>query len=354
MKNKGFTLIELLVVIAIIGVLSTMAIIALGNARAKSRDAKRVADIKQISTALELYYSDYNTYPTTITPGNSLVSPDGTRTYMGKIPNNPTPMNDGDCPNKDYSYGYVTSTNKYALGFCLGSSVSSLTAGVQTASTDTGLGNAGLVGWWKFDEGSGLTAIDSSGSNNATLIGGPTRQSGNICKIGSCLSFDGLDDWVSPPSQTYFAQSYSSFTITLWVNPSVVGGTIIHNAGESNGWFTGLLGYRGGKLTAFTYSGASWTQSIVTSVPGQWKFVSMVRNSQNNSTAIYEDGVLVGFGIGSYDPNGITHRFGIGRYIVDCCRMDAPGWFNGYMDDVRFYNRSLSDAEILVLYNATK
>src|SRR4030042_4388316 len=62
-NKKGFTLIELLVVIAIIGLLSTLAVVALNTARQKSRDAKRVSDIKQIQTALELYYADGNAYP---------------------------------------------------------------------------------------------------------------------------------------------------------------------------------------------------------------------------------------------------------------------------------------------------
>ena len=66
MKNlikKGFTLVELLVVISIIGLLSTIAIVSLGSARAKSRDTKRIADMKQVSTALEQYYSDQGGYP---------------------------------------------------------------------------------------------------------------------------------------------------------------------------------------------------------------------------------------------------------------------------------------------------
>lgn len=67
MKRQGFTLIELLVVIAIIGLLSTLAVVALGSAREKSRDAKRLADMKQIQTALELYYTDNNVYPTAAT-----------------------------------------------------------------------------------------------------------------------------------------------------------------------------------------------------------------------------------------------------------------------------------------------
>ena len=49
-NKKGFTLIELLVVIAIIGLLSTLAVIALGSARQKSRDAKRLSDLKQVQT----------------------------------------------------------------------------------------------------------------------------------------------------------------------------------------------------------------------------------------------------------------------------------------------------------------
>ena len=62
-KRKGFTLIELLVVIAIIGLLATLAVVALNNARQKSRDARRISDIKQIQTALELYYNDEGNYP---------------------------------------------------------------------------------------------------------------------------------------------------------------------------------------------------------------------------------------------------------------------------------------------------
>jgi prepilin-type N-terminal cleavage/methylation domain-containing protein len=53
-KKKGFTLIELLVVIAIIGLLSTLAVVSLNSARQKARDAKRLSDIKQISTSIEL------------------------------------------------------------------------------------------------------------------------------------------------------------------------------------------------------------------------------------------------------------------------------------------------------------
>lgn len=63
LNKKGFTLIELLVVIAIIGLLSTMTVYAINVARMKARDARRLADIKQIQKALELYYDENNEYP---------------------------------------------------------------------------------------------------------------------------------------------------------------------------------------------------------------------------------------------------------------------------------------------------
>ena len=58
-KNRGFTLIELLVVIAIIGMLAATVLTSLGTARAKGRDAKRIADLQNIQLAMTLY-SDSN------------------------------------------------------------------------------------------------------------------------------------------------------------------------------------------------------------------------------------------------------------------------------------------------------
>ena len=63
-SNKGFTLIELLVVIAIIGILASIVLASLTTARKKSRDARRIADVKQIQLALELYFdANASQYP---------------------------------------------------------------------------------------------------------------------------------------------------------------------------------------------------------------------------------------------------------------------------------------------------
>lgn len=60
--TKGFTLIELLVVVAIISLLSSVVFASLNTAREKARDARRKVDLKQIQTALELYYNKCGTY----------------------------------------------------------------------------------------------------------------------------------------------------------------------------------------------------------------------------------------------------------------------------------------------------
>jgi general secretion pathway protein G len=145
-NKKGFTLIELLVVIAIIGLLSTLAVVALNSARQKSRDSKRVADVKQIQTALELYFADLNGYPAAAsavalggTAANSLSSvgfsgsAQGT-TYMGLVPLAPTPYDSATCSSANsYSY-YSTQADQYLIQFCLGNKVGDLAAGVKTAS----------------------------------------------------------------------------------------------------------------------------------------------------------------------------------------------------------------------------
>lgn len=149
-NRKGFTLIELLIVIAIIGVLTTIAVVALGSARRKARDAKRVADVKAIQNALELYYQESNGYPAE-TPAVELgqgsykalcstgfeATCGGTATeFMGLVPSAPLPM-DGGCSADDNRYMYeAASGGAYNITFCLGENFGDYGSGMRTAAED--------------------------------------------------------------------------------------------------------------------------------------------------------------------------------------------------------------------------
>ncbi|OGM09005.1 hypothetical protein A2W13_00615 [Candidatus Woesebacteria bacterium RBG_16_36_11] len=124
--NKGFTLIELLVVISIIAILATLLIANINSARARARDAQRKADLRNIQTALRLYYNDYAVYPASSNgqivgcgPGGDLATvcawnePFATneQTYMSILPGDPSP---------DGSYVYArTANDEYTLQTCL-------------------------------------------------------------------------------------------------------------------------------------------------------------------------------------------------------------------------------------------
>lgn len=106
--EKGFTLIELLVVIAIIGVLASVVLASLNTARRKSRDARRIADIKQIQLALELYFDANRKYPDGGgATGLGLLAP----TYIPTVPTDPL--------GGSYLYADCTDDTRYHLGATL-------------------------------------------------------------------------------------------------------------------------------------------------------------------------------------------------------------------------------------------
>lgn len=131
-KQKGFTLIELLVVIAIIGLLSTLAVVSLNSARVKSRDARRISDIKQVQTALEMWYNDIQTYPTSLTLNGTAAIASAGVTYMAKTPVDPT--NSGG-----YVYTYTSASpyTTYQLQYRIEGTVNGI-SGYATA-TPSGL-----------------------------------------------------------------------------------------------------------------------------------------------------------------------------------------------------------------------
>lgn len=150
-SNRGFTLIELLVVISIIGILSTLAVVSLNDARGKARDAKRISDVKQVQTALELFLADRNGYPAgdnlvlgagngaTLSQTGGFAAAVSGNTYMGRVPANPAPNG------VDYKYTSYTTSAKtsvcastpcawYEITFELEGQTGGLAAGAHVAN----------------------------------------------------------------------------------------------------------------------------------------------------------------------------------------------------------------------------
>ena len=111
-ENKGFTLIELLVVVAIIGILTAVGLGQFFTAQKRGRDTARKRALESISRALEMYYNDYEAYPTAIDGvinsynwGEMFGTVGGT-VYMKQLPQDPA---------DNFQYYYESSGSYYKL-----------------------------------------------------------------------------------------------------------------------------------------------------------------------------------------------------------------------------------------------
>ena len=116
-KRKGFTLIEMLIVVAIVGILASVVLIGLGPTQRSGRDARRLADLKQVQTGLELYYQKNGSYPNTTTwTGASglmgILTGVGAGLGITNLPNDPK-------VGVDYKYSPNAALNSYLLGATL-------------------------------------------------------------------------------------------------------------------------------------------------------------------------------------------------------------------------------------------
>lgn len=191
--------------------------------------------------------------------------------------------------------------------------------------------------YYKFDEGSGSTAIDSSGNGySGTELNSPTYVAG---KVGPyALIFNGTSQEVTGPNSFYTG---SAFTVACWFKSSSAGanpyGTILSVG------FIGFTFYAGSDL-AFVYNG-SYYSGIISTInvdDGNWHHVVGVYDGAGTGY-LYIDGVLNGSesmlpGLG-YPALNVG---GAGLYY---------GYYSGTIDEVRIYSRALNAADIETLYD---
>lgn len=105
--KRGFTLIEILIVVAIIAVLASAVLVGLGPVQRGGRDARRISDLRQVQTALELYYNKSGAYPSATTWVDLTTALTGAGIGVAKVPNDPI-------SGRNYLYG--TNGTGYVLG----------------------------------------------------------------------------------------------------------------------------------------------------------------------------------------------------------------------------------------------
>ena len=205
-----------------------------------------------------------------------------------------------------------------------------------------------MVGYWKFDEGSGTTAYDSSGyGNNGTLYNGPTWTAG---KVGGALSFDGVDDYVDCGNAVSL-NTTNAITVELWVKPrgSYTGNYqmfVGKNYGDS--WAIARLATSDNFHWYINTTGSGW-QAVTygTLIPDNWYHLVMTYDSSTGKWYAYINGA-------QYLLKTLSGTIGISSTNLQIGRDLTIYFSNGLIDDVRIYNRALSAAEIKALYDATK
>lgn len=210
----------------------------------------------------------------------------------------------------------------------------------------------GLVGYWRFDDGSGSSAIDSSGNGHtATLTGSPSWVAG---KVNDAISLGGSGQYATLPNSMFNTQSG---TISMWFNLTS------YPASSKRGylWVSTLNGdspelrlFIDGNshdLTFAGYSSSAYQFVINKTVPapgsgwhhltGTWK---------DNDARLYIDDVLVGSDSSTAITGSTSNYDYFGKYPLD----GTDNGLDGIIDEARLYSRAISSDEITTLYNSTK
>lgn len=199
----------------------------------------------------------------------------------------------------------------------------------------------GLVAHYKMDG----NAQDASGKGNHGIQQGGvnfTTATDRFGNAGKAAGFDGSNDYIYVPSSPSLESPTDGLTISTWIKVENMNQGAYYLAKTNSGTFDYRCGFHNQGMY-FGKNGSDLSITTSTIQSSSWNMVSYVFNGQ--TVKFYIDGVLKGFGNFSGNISTSSLPLEIGR--------DAHGpieWLNGSIDDLRIYNRALTDAEVSALY----
>src|SRR5215212_6122298 len=227
------------------------------------------------------------------------------------------------------------------------------TSASVTVTVSNTSGSGSLVGHWKFDEGSGTTAADSSGNGTTgMLINSPAWTTGIV---GGALSFNGTTNLVSIPNQPSWKTAASKYTVAFWIKvneiKSYAGAVAVGNWGTgeleimttSNQWMFRIK--TSGGPNGWGCDGTSSTLGYLTTPDNAFHHVALVLDAAASRCQVYSDGTPVATDI---YVDGTTS---FGAQSLNIGGFGDANRLKSVIDDVRLYNAALTQAEVQALAN---
>lgn len=217
--------------------------------------------------------------------------------------------------------------------------------------TTDGLDSSRVL-WLKLDESSGTTAADSSGSgNNGTVSGGATWQPAGGVRKGA-MKFDGLSGLITVPDSSQLDNT-SAFTLAYWFKadayPGDSAGLVCKRNGIStDNAYTTYLKAADKHIYVDIDTSNNRFASTALIQPGVWYHVALVFDGSLPSTQRAKLWINGALDITANETSAAIPDYASSMMIGNT-HPGAVNWFNGSIDDVRFYRRALTQAEILSL-----
>jgi len=217
-----------------------------------------------------------------------------------------------------------------------------------TLTTFEAIADKDLLGCWRFDAGSGVTAQDSSGNGNTGTITG-ARWAPTI--TGCALDFDGMDDFVkigSAPS----LDNLEAITLAAWIYPRADTHWHVLDKGDGDKRIF-ALGTKKRLIGMVRYKGTrAYSESANnTFLLDRWQHVVMTWSQTTNKTRIFLDGLEVRYSLQEVGSGAMLDDSKYPFFIGARGAMRGTTYFDGLIDDVFIYGRALNPGEIMVLYN---